>query len=421
MLPLRKQDVPFFTSFLTIVAGLVMLIACANVANMVLARAASRRREIAVRLALGASRARLIRQLLTESMMIAMAAGAIGFLTSAWLMSLLSQVRMPLPMPVAFDFRPDGHVLVFTITLTLATGLIFGLAPALQATNTDLAPALKEGGNRGFRAHRRLSLRNMLIVSQVAGSLTLLVVLGILSIGIQTTLGIQSGFDSRRLYMITLDPVRDGYSGERAAAFFERLLERVKTLPSITAATLTESLPVSLSGAGINVSTTDSQRVSLRAMKHVVGRDYFATTGISILAGRAFGRPDEAEQTAAVIVNETLARELWNGAGASGQPVEIGNGEIVGPKVLPGSFDFRPTVSGNGRRTFEVVGVAADVAEGLVLHESHPAAYFPLRASDYRRPSVQGVTLMVRAAPGADALAAVRREISCHRRPHYAL
>ncbi|MGH9627618.1 MAG: ABC transporter permease, partial [Bryobacteraceae bacterium] len=133
LLPLRKQDVPFFTSFLTIMAALIMLIACANVANMMLARGAGRRREIAVRLALGASRGRLIRQMLTESMLLVVAAGAVGSLASRWLMTLGSQVQMPFPMPVAFDFRPDGRVLLWTFALCLCTGVVFGLAPALQS------------------------------------------------------------------------------------------------------------------------------------------------------------------------------------------------------------------------------------------------------------------------------------------------
>jgi predicted permease len=404
---------PFFTSFLAIMAAMIMLIACANVANMMLARAAGRRREIAVRLALGASRARLIRQLLTESMMLAIAAGVAGFLASTWLMTLGSQVRMPFPMPVAFDFRPDGRVLLLTIAVSLCTGLVFGLAPALQATRNDLASALKEGGNLFIRAHRRFSLRNVLMVSQVAGSLTLLVVLGLLSLGIQTTLGIQTGFDAKNLYLISVDPVRDGYSGERAAAYFEKLLDRVKALPSITAATLTETVPVSMPGSAVTVSTPSGpQRTSIRAMKHVTGKDYFDTAGIPILLGRSFRKQDEAEQSGVVIVSEALARQLWEGGESVGRRIEIGNGEIGAPKILPGSFDFRPTVSGGGLQSFEVVGVSADVAEGLVVGKPRPALYFPLRPSSYRHPSLQGVTLMVRAKPGVDALAAVRREMS---------
>ncbi len=413
LFPLRKQDVPFFTSFLSIMAGLVMLIACANVANMMLARAAGRRREIAVRLALGASRARLIRQLLTESTVLACAAGVIGYLASSWLMTLSSRMRMPFPMPVAFDFRPDTHVLLLAIALSLFTGIASGLAPALQATNTDLAPALKEGAHLFFRTHRRFSLRNILIVSQVACSLTLLVVLGLLSIGIQTTLGIQAGFRPRDLSLISLDPVRDGMPPARAQAFFMTLLDRVNALPSIASAALTETVPVSMPGAAVTVSTPAGKyAISLEAIKHVVGSNYFETAGIPILLGRGFRRQDEAEGATAVIVNEALARELWGAHVSVDRPVEIGNGEGWGPKILPGAFDHRPTVEGNGLRRFSVVGVAGAVTEGLAIGRPQPALYFPLQPYQYGHPSLEGITLMVRSAPGARPLPAVRREIA---------
>ncbi len=415
LLPLRKQDVPFFTSFLTIMAALVMLIACANVANMMLARAAGRRREITVRLALGAGRARIVRQLVTESMMVAAGAGVLGFLASMWLMRLSSQVRMPLPMPVAYDFRPDGRVLLFTLALTVFTGLAFGLAPALAATGTDLAPALKEGGNVQFRGRRRLSLRNMLMVSQLAGSLTLLVILGLLSMGIQTTMGVQADFNARNLYLISLDPVRDGYSGDQAADFFGKLLERVKRLPSVTAASLTETVPVSMAGSRVTFSApaagASNSRAIESAIKHVVGKDYFDTTGIPILLGRGFRKEDEANGAqAAVIVSEELVREFWKGEDPVGRPIEIASGALEPPKILPGSYDYRPAVE--GRQVFEVVGVARDVTEGLAVEKPQRVIYFPLRTADYARPSLLGVTLMVRATPGVDAIGAVRREIS---------
>ncbi len=209
-------------------SGLIMLIACANVGNMMLARAAGRRKEIAVRLALGASRARIVRQLLTESMLIVAGAAVPGFLASVVLMRLLGGVRMPYLIPVTYDLHPDAHVLLLTIALTAVTGLLFGLVPALQATRTDLAPALKEGGNVRVPGRRRWNLRNVLMVGQFAGSLTLLVILGLLSWGIQTTLGIQAGFNPAHLYLVSLDPIRDGYSPAQATAFLQKLLDRVK-------------------------------------------------------------------------------------------------------------------------------------------------------------------------------------------------
>jgi predicted lysophospholipase L1 biosynthesis ABC-type transport system permease subunit len=214
-LPLRKQDIPLFTEFFLVLAGLVLLIACANVANLMLARATDRHKEIAIRLSLGASRLRIIQQLLTESLVLALAAGGLGFGLSVYIMHLASQLYMPFPIPVSYDLSVDWHALIFTLVVTALTGVFFGLAPALQATRVVLIPALKQGGDIPLRRHRRLSLRNALLVSQLAGSLTLLLILGLLSVGIQTTLGIEE-VNPKHLYLISVDPVRDGYSAERA-------------------------------------------------------------------------------------------------------------------------------------------------------------------------------------------------------------
>lgn len=411
MLPIRKQDLPFFTDFFMVMAGLVMLIACANVANMMLARAAERRKEIAVRLALGASRARLIRQLLTESMLVAAGAGALGFLISVWIMHLASQMRMPFAIPISFDLTPDWHALLFTLAVTAFTGLAFGLVPAWRATSADLTPALKEGGNVQLRRYHRFSLRNALVLCQMAGSLTLLLLTGYLGLGIQSTMGIQEGFDPRNLYLMALDPIRDGYSSVRATAFFQDLLDRVKRLPSVTAACLTDTLPVAMDGnSGVTFSAAGEVDW---ARKHIVGKDYFETAGITILLGRGFRREDEANNASAIVVSEEMVRHLWKGKDPLGQRIELSNGEVApGMGVMPGTIDFRAAELGKGRRVFEVVGVAKDVTEDLVVNKKHPAVYFPLHPADYAQPSVRGVTLMVRAVPGVDVIGAVRREIA---------
>ena len=183
VLPIRKQDMPFFKEFLMLMGGLVLLIACINVANMMLARAANRRKEIAIRLALGASRGRIIRQLLTESMLVALGAAIPAFLLSVWLMRLMSRLKMPLPIPVSLDLTLDWRALVFALGATVVTGIAFGLAPALQATRTDLATAMKEGGRVQLRGYGKLSLRNALVVCQMAASLTLLLLTGYLGLG----------------------------------------------------------------------------------------------------------------------------------------------------------------------------------------------------------------------------------------------
>jgi predicted permease len=417
VLPLREQDKPFFTSFFTLIAGLIMMIACANVANMMLARAASRRREIAVRLALGAGRGRIVRQLLTESLLVAVAAGMAGALLSVWLMRILGSMRMPVPIPVSFDFfQPDVRVLLFSFAITLVTGIAFGLTPALQASRADLTPALKEGGNVAVRRFRRLSLRNLLMVSQLAGSLMLLVILGLLSIGIQDTMGIQAGFDPADLYLISLDPVRDGFTPEAGGAILPKLLDRVQSVPGIRAAALASTVPVSMAGDLAVFSTAGEAargpRAIHKAVRHVVGKDYFDTTGVRILAGRAFRREDEAARPNAIIITEELVREYFPGQDALGRTLEIGNDDPVPTKLLPGTYDYRLAARARGRRTYQVVGVAHDVAEGLLAGKPRPAIYFPMKPADFAQPGQLGVTLLVRAAPGVDAVGLVRREIA---------
>ena len=418
IIPVRKQDMPFFRDFFMILGGLVLLIACANVANMMLARAAGRRREISLRLALGAGRGRLIRQLLTESMLLAAAAALPAFLLSCWLMRLASRLKMPLPIPMALDLSPDWRALAFTFALTGFTGLAFGLAPALQATRADLVSALKEGGQVHLRKYRALSLRNILVLCQMAASLTLLLLTGYLGLGIQSTVGVQEGFNPNNLYLISLDPVRDGYSGPRAAAFFDNLLRRVRTLPGLTSACLTDTLPVATDGnSGVRFTSVGPHAKgdpeNYWARKHTVGRDYFETAGIKILAGRSFQPQDEESRAAAVIVSRQAVREFWKGESPVGRRIEIFNAAAGGGLgIWPGTFDYRSNALATDRHTFEVIGVAGDVSEDLVVSKKHPAIYFPLRAADYAQPSLRGMTLMVRAANGVDAIGAVRREVS---------
>lgn len=416
LLPLRKQDLPFFTSFFLIMAGLVMLIACANVANMMLARNTQRCREFAVRLALGAGRGRILHLLATESMLIAAGAGVLGFAMSIWLMDLSSHLRMPFPIPVSYDLRPDWRVLLLTLVVTAVAGFGFGLVPAIRVTKENLVPALKEGGTVLLPRFRRLTLRNVLMIAQVAGSLTLLVILGLLSLGIQTKLGIQAGFNPRGLYLVSLDPVRDGYSGDQAAAFVHKLLNRVKTLPAVSSATLTETIPVSLGITGLRFSEpssgTDHSQTLHDALKYTVGKDYFDTTGIPITQGRSFRSGDDNNGSTAVIVTEELVREYWNGENPLGRRIQIENAEAFAPKIMPGSMDYRPAVLKGSPRTYEVVGVAGDVANDLLINKKRPAVYFPLRNADVSSPSLQGITLIVRAAPGSNILEVLRREIS---------
>jgi macrolide transport system ATP-binding/permease protein len=416
--PVRPQDLPKLTAFPLVLVGLIMLLACSNVANMMLARASGRRREIAVRLALGASRARLIRQLLTESMLIAIGSGLLGLGLTLCLLRWSEQIKMPLPVPVNVGITPDGRVLIFALVLTVLTGLAFGLVPALQATRQDLTPALKQGGAANLRRYRGLSLRNALVLMQVSASLMLLLLTGFIVLGFHRTAGIDPGFNPKNLYLISLDPMRDGYTGEQSAAFFQKLSDRVKLLPAVSASSLTGTVPMTLAGNG-NVTfssmSTDaaSSRVIHNARQNVIGRDYFQTLGIPMLLGRAFRKEDEADGATAIIVSEKLWRECWKREDPLGRRIKIGSDEApaVGLDAVA-VLDPRPRAAAKARQVFEVVGVVKDMKGALEMSDPPPAIYFPLRPADYAQPSVGGITLMVRAVPGVDAIAAVRREVS---------
>jgi putative ABC transport system permease protein len=335
--------------------------------------------------------------LLTESLLAAAGAALPGILLSYWLIHLQSGLKMPLLIPVTFDLHPDWRVLVATIVFTGFTALLFGLVPALQAAKVDIATAI--------RPVRRWRVRNLLMVSQFAGSLTLLVILGLLSVGIQSTLGVAAGFHPRNLSLISLDPVRDGLTAAQTSAFFERLLDRVQRSRAVTAACLTETVPVSMGSANMRVE-------SVNAIRHVVGKGYFDTTGIPILMGRTFNRQDEVNPTPSVIVSQAFLSDFAIGNDTYGRQIEIGNDSVAPDRILPGTFDYRQGVPESRGRTFLVVGVVGDVSEGLVAQKPKPVIYFPLRQGDYATPPAQGITLIVRGVPGVDAIEAARREIA---------
>ena len=339
LIPLRERDRELFAFVPMVVITLLMLIACSNVVNILLARALDRRREVAVQLAMGASRARLMRQMIMESLLIASVAGALGFALTCWLMHLLSRLRLPHAMPVKFDVEVDWRVLTFTIGLTALTGLAIGLLPAMQAIRAELVPALKEGGNLQMRRRRAFSARNLLVVFQMAGSLTLLLVTGYIVFGMERTMLGATGFDASNIQFISVDPIRDGYSVSQAEEFYAKLLDHVKTLPGIVSATWTEAIPMQPSGRiTFTTDTAGSRRVD-QAPKYIVGYDYFQTMGIRVIhfqtmgirviRGRGFSKDDEKGHPRAVVVSEALARTIWKNDDPLGRRLSLASGNDV--------------------------------------------------------------------------------------------
>jgi len=315
---LRAPAVRFF-GLLAALSGLVLAIACANVTGILLARATARAREIAVRLALGSQRARLIRLFVTEYLLLFLAGGAVGLAWTYWSAPLLERFRVPIAIPIHFDFSPSPRVALFALVASVAAGLLFGLIPAISATRPSQLQALRGGAATERTTAGRLSAG--FVVIQVALSVPLLVSAGLLQRTIQNGAKADPGFSVRGLSMTTVNLSILGYDQTRAGRFFEALALRAASLPGVESATLTSlvplgpahrSLPISLPG-----EPADDRRLEVDVA--AVDPEYFATLRISLRRGRAIGKEDGPDAPRAAVVNETLAKRLWPDREAIGQ------------------------------------------------------------------------------------------------------
>jgi predicted permease len=319
-------------AFLMAIVGFVLIIASANVAGMLLARATTRQREIAVRLAMGATRARLIRQLLTESGLLFLFAAAAGVLLTVWLTGAISTFSFPYAMPVALNAKMDWRVLSFTLLLSLGTGLIFGLAPALSASKSDLVHGLKDAPS--MLGLKRSRLRNGFVIGQIALSVVLLVGAGLFTRAINYAQTVYPGKDPDTVLTAHVDPGEHGYNAARTRAFYQTLVDRISASPGVEQASLVKELYV-----GDGYATTplivqgDSEETSGTTEYNAVAPNYFQTMGIAIIAGRDFTPADREGAPRVVIVDESTARRFWSG-NAIGKLVKIGGirdwAEVVG-------------------------------------------------------------------------------------------
>jgi predicted permease len=375
---------PIFT-VLSAVVSLVLVIACANVANLLLSRAVGRRREIAVRLSLGAARGRLIRQLLTEALVLSIAAGALGVAMAYWTTGLLMAFVPPVDVPITFRLAVDSSTLIFALAVSVVTGLVFGLVPALQSSSPSTVQALKEEGGRtsGGRTARRL--RASLVVAQVAVCVVLLVSAVLFLRSLRAAQFIDPGFQPSRLATASVDLGPSGYTGDRARALHRRAVETVAGLAGVESAALTSRLPLGLGGnnsMGIQVDGYTPQANEEIVINYVtIGPNYFATVGTPMRAGRELSDADTPDSTRVVIVNEAMARRYWPGGTAIG-------GRIRG-----------------GQRTLEVVGVVADSKHQAINERPLPVMYLPLAQN-----SVSTVRMIVRASGDPGALIPAIRE-----------
>jgi predicted permease len=332
VLPDFDGSVVTVATLLMVVVGLVLLIACSNIANLFLARASERRKEIAVRLSLGCGRWRLIRQLLTESVLISLIAGLGSLLFATWTARLLASFQPPLPIPMSLDIGIDSRVLVFTLLVALVTGILCGLAPALHASRADLVPALKDEAASLGRGYRRLGIRNILVVIQVTVSTLLLIGAGLFIRSLAGAASIDPGFALRKGVVVTMMPRLGGRcTATEEQVFLGRLLERARALPGADFATLAEFLPLGLAASTREVYVDGAEPSEGTEPPNVdnvaIGPDYFRTMGIDLLRGRGVTAHDVRGAPPVAIVNETAARRLWPGADPIGKHLRFSDAE----------------------------------------------------------------------------------------------
>jgi predicted permease len=312
---------------LMIVAVFVLLIACVNVANLLLARATAREREIAIRGALGAGRGRLIRQLLAESLVLAAMGGAGGVLLAAWGAKLLTAFLPPLHLPIGLPVGLDNSVLAFTLILSMVTGIVFGLAPAWRGSKIDLNQSLKEGGRSAGASAGSHRLRDLLVVSEIVLATVLLVGAGLLVRSLHNAEEKGPGFNPDHVTLAAFDLRSNGYKGEESARYFDRLLERVRAIPGVESASHEQFAPLWFTGRSYShveiEGYTPGPREDMGIDLNIVGPDYFRTMQIPMIGGRDYSEQDRADAPPVVIVNQTMARRFWPGRDATGHRLRI--------------------------------------------------------------------------------------------------
>ena len=312
---------------LLILAGVVLLIACANVANLTLSRGMARSGEIAVRLAIGAGRWQIVRQLLAESVVIAVAAGAVGVLMAEAFVEQFAHWRIPAQIPIEINARMDTRVLLYSLAAALASAVLFGLVPAIKATRADIATALKAGG-RTASAHRHFLGRNALVVAQAAGSLFLLVLTAQMYRGLSSALAAPAGFRTSRMFMASFNPQLVHATDEQARDFYKRLVEGARQLPGARSAALANVVPLSMRLNPVSIVPEGYQLPkdgnSVDAYDNIVGDGYFRTAGVSILQGREFAERDTVSSPRVAVVNQHLAEKYWPNRNPVGKRFRLG-------------------------------------------------------------------------------------------------
>ncbi|HEY3455306.1 MAG TPA: ABC transporter permease [Bryobacteraceae bacterium] len=355
----RRMVAPLLM-LLSVVVGLVLLISCANVANLLLGRGVSRRREVSVRLAIGASRGRICRQMLLESLLLSLMGAAAGLAAAQWTNRILEHGLSSAPSDVAMgaSLSLDGRVLGFVLIASVATTFLFGLIPALQMSRPDLVPGLK--GSENFLRNRRLTLRNVSMVAQVTLSLALLIVAGLFLRALQTASGIDPGFDAQRLLSARLYVAKPEFNETAGLALYRRVVDRARTLPGVRSATLSYASPMLTMSECVVPDKASASTESTTAGANIIGPGYFSTFGIPLLGGREFTSSDISLEPPVVMVNESLARRYWPRQNPIGKRIRIGDGCDKGQGTVA-----------------EVVGIAKNAQYASLNTSAQPYVFYP--------------------------------------------
>ncbi|MCZ6761275.1 MAG: ABC transporter permease [Gemmatimonadetes bacterium] len=342
-------------TFLMIVVGLVLLIASSNLANLLLAKASTRQKEIAIRLALGASRRRLASQLLLESTMLSTMGGVVGVGLAYWMAKLILAFKPPIPIPIAIDLTIDVRVLTFALVLSVVTGVLFGLVPALKATKPELLPSLKDERNSIQVGGRKMSFRNLLVVGQVAVSLVLLIAAGLFVQSMRNASRIDPGFITDNVAITTLSLDMAGYAEAQSRSFYAELVERVQSSPGVQSVVLVDRLPLSAAIRTRNALVDgfelgpDEDGIPIDIVS--VSPGYFVTLGVPLLRGRDFGVVDNESSPRVAIVSEAMANRFWDGD-AIGRTLRLENAQDVPVTVVGVARDTKVRTLGEDPRPY---------------------------------------------------------------------
>jgi predicted permease len=369
-------------------AGLVLLLACVNVANLLLVRATVREREMVIRSALGAARFRLIRQMLTESVLLAMLGGVGGIALGLAGSTFLSSVNLQTDLPIAFDFGFDWHVFAFSAAIAVAAGAVVGIVPAVRLARANLNLVLREGG-RGI-AGRGHKLRDGLVTVQVSAALTLLVIAGLFMRSLERSAHTDLGFNPNHVVTVMMDPSEIGYNVDRSLAFYQDLLPRMRSLPGVVSATVAQSIPMGMLDHGSDALTIEGYtppagQAAPEVSYNIIGTDYFETLQIPLLKGRQFRDSDNAQSPYVAIVSEAMVKKYW-------------------PHEDPIGRHF--TMASEPTHLLQVVGVAADAY--YETPDGSAPSYFYTPYAQHDLSSLLALEVRTQGDPGAMAPAIER-------------